>query len=119
MLTENEMDMIATKAVEKILLRMPEVIGNLMSHHAMVNKVNKEFYEKNPDLKNHKEVVVSVLQAYEGNNPSMKYEDLLSNALYDIRKKVNMIQSVNLDVVSQNPNRTVELNSTLSNNGAI
>ena len=33
-----------SKAVEKTLLMIPEVIGNLMSSHASLHKINTEFY---------------------------------------------------------------------------
>jgi len=117
MLTVDEMDKIATMAVEKILLRMPEVIGNLMSHHALSNKLNKMFYDQNPDLQNHKDVVTAVIHEIELQYPEKKYEDILQLAVPKIRSDIKTIYS--LDKTHATANLDLTVKSPIGSNGVL
>ena len=115
-LTNEQLDQIATIAVEKILLKMPEVIGRLMENHAMLNKTNIDFYNKHPEFKNHKDVVVNVLEATEGNFPEKKYEEIIQLAIPEIQKQVQQKQQLNME---KNTNPTTNLSHTNLSNGVI
>ncbi len=99
MIEEKEIEMIVDKAVEKTLLLIPEVVGNLITHHISVNKLNKDFYEKNPDLCNHKDVVTSVIEQVEGNNLPMDYSKLIDKALPEIRKRLKDTQGLDMKTI--------------------
>ena len=52
MLTQEEKDEIINAAVERTLLAIPDVVGNLMANHAMLHKLNSEFYKKYKEFAN-------------------------------------------------------------------
>ena len=97
---ESEIEIIIDRAVEKTLLMVPEVIGNLITHHVSLNKLNKEFYEKNPDLREHKVMVASVIEHTEGQNPPMDYGKLIKKALPEIRKRLEVTQGLDMQKVT-------------------
>ena len=99
-MNEIEIEDIINRAVEKTLLLIPEVIGNLITHHVSLNKLNQEFYAKNPDLRAHKKIVVSVIEDTEGKNPPMDYAELIQKALPEIRKRLNTVDSLDMENVS-------------------
>lgn len=104
MITEEEKKEIIDLAVEKALLMVPEVVGNMMAQHALLNKVNTKFYNDYPEFKEYKGLVASVVELVEGTNPNKPYEELLSIAVPEIRKKISSIQSLDM-VTSGKPDR--------------
>lgn len=106
---------IADIAVEKILAKMPEVIGNLMAHHAMLNKLNKEFYGKHPDFVNNKQLVAQVLESVEGADPSLSYQEILNKSAPVIQSKLAQADKMGLEV-SDKPNLSF-MESTRGGNG--
>ena len=112
MITQEErqsiIDEAADKAVEKALLVLPEVIGNLVTDHISMNKINSEFYAKHPEFKDHKKSVASVIEKVNGENPLLDHKDLLDKALPEIRERIKTVGSLDMDNVSSNPNRAYE-----------
>jgi hypothetical protein len=103
MITEEEKTEIinaaAAIAIERTLLSIPEVVGNLMANHAALHKLNSEFYKTNPEFASRKDIVQSVVEWVEGKNPTMKYEDILKAAVPEIKRRMLIAQDVNVDNV--------------------
>jgi len=95
-ISEDQINVIIERAVEKALLMIPEVVGNLITHHVSINKINKDFYKKYPDLREHKELVASVIEQVEGNNPPMDYQKLIDKALPFIKDRIETTSSIDL-----------------------
>ena len=116
MLTEEERNSIIdeiTKKVlltvkEDILLSIPEVIGNLMVQHISLHKLNKKFYADHKEFKDKKDVVVKIIEEIEGKDPLKKYEDILKEAVPEIRNRIKTMGSLNMTTVSKNPDRRFE-----------
>lgn len=109
---------------EKILLKLPEVVGNLMTNHATFAKANSEFYKAHPEFADHKDVVVSVLERVDGENPLLEYEDKLKKAIPEIRDRINILKRLDMVNAPKKPNRdysNVDLPQMerVSNNGAL
>lgn len=100
MITEQEKQDIINAAVERTLLMIPEVIGNLMSQHAFVHKVNKAFYDAHPELKDKKNVVASVVEVVEGENPQLSYEDILKEAVPRIKEQIKLSDGLSMSIPS-------------------
>jgi len=96
------------KAVEKTLLLIPEVIGNLMVSHAALHKMNAKFYADYPEFKDHKDVVAAVVEGIEGKDPLAKPEDIMKMAVPEIRKRLLVMKNLNMDTVTSNPNRNLQ-----------
>lgn len=105
-MTSEERQEIIDAAVEKALMLIPEVVGNLMAHHAALYKINKDFYSKYPEFKDHKQTVASVVEMIEGKDPSKEYKDILKEAVEEIRKQISTIKSLDYEETST-PSRTL------------
>ena len=103
-LTEREQYLI-DKAVEKALLKLPEVVGNLMTQHASLVQMNREFYKNNPDFANHKDVVASVIEKVDGENPLLEYDQKLARAVPEIKKRIELLKTIDIKSVSSSPKR--------------
>ena len=96
------------KAVEKALLVLPDTVGSLMMDHIAMNKLNRELYKEHPEFKDHKDAVVSVIEAIDGKNPLLDYKDKLGKAVPEIRKRIETMKSLNMETVKSNPSREYE-----------
>lgn len=101
MFTERE-EAIINAAVERTLLAIPDVVGNLMANHAALHKINLKFYDKYPEFKDKKDVVQSIVEWIEGKNTLLGYEEILEKAVPEIRKRLLIMQDVNTTNVSTN-----------------
>ena len=90
MITEEEKQEIIEAAVEKALLMIPEVVGNMMTNHVAMAKINSSFYAKHPEFKDKKDIVVSVIEMLEGQDPTVDYKDILKKAVPEIRKRIDI-----------------------------
>lgn len=105
MITEEEKQNIVDLAAEKALLLLPETVGALMAQQASLHKLNREFYAEHPEFQNHKDAVMSVIEQVEGKDPMKKYEDILKEAVPEIRKRINTMKNLDMNNVSTNPDR--------------
>jgi phenolic acid decarboxylase len=108
MITEEERNSIINEAVEKALLMLPEIIGNLMTNQVNLMKMNREFYSNYPELSKHKQLVASVVERIEGENPGMKYEDILKKAVPVIKDQMKTVNSLDFNSVDK-PSRDMSL----------
>lgn len=116
-ITQKLIDDIIFQVTEKVLLRMPEVIGNLQMNHAETNKMTKGFYKKYPDFKSDPLTVQSVVGQLEKENAGMLYEDILRKAAPMIKERMKTVSSLN---ITNKPERNkLDLNINLDSNGEI
>ena len=101
MLTQEDKEEIIAAAVERTLLTIPEVIGNLMANHAMLHKLNSEFYKAHPEFAKRKDIVQAVVEYVEGKNPLLKYEEILQKAVPEIERRMIAVKDVNVDSVTK------------------
>ena len=116
MLTEEDRNSIINEITKKvllavkedILLSIPEVIGNLMVQHISLHKLNKKFYADHKEFKDRKDVVAKIIEEIEGKDPLKKYEDILKEAVPEIKNRIKTMDSLNMTTVSKNPDRKFE-----------
>jgi len=101
MLTEDERNDIVNEAVERTLLAIPEVVGNLMANHAALHKINKKFYDAHPEFAARKDIVQSVVEAIEGKNPILEYEEILEKAVPEIQHRLLITKDVDVTNVTK------------------
>lgn len=106
-MTENEKQDIINEVVERILLMLPEIMGNLITNHISMLKTNRDFYLKHPELRDKKDIVTSVIEMIEGRDPTASHEDILRDALPEIKKRLGQIKDLNFKPVSE-PNRSLK-----------
>jgi hypothetical protein len=103
MITPEEREEIIAAAVERTLLSIPQVVGNLMLNQSIMLKNSKKFYEDNPDFVDHKDIVSSVIEITEGSNPYINRKDLLDKAVPEIKKRISMIDKLDTKYVISKP----------------
>ena len=106
MITDEERQSIINEAVEKALLVLPEVVGNLMMSQARNQKLIKDFYEKHPDLVPNPHIVAATVEKVEGDNPGMKYEEILAKSIPLIRSRLSASKTLDTKNLGK-PNRNL------------
>ena len=101
MITEAEKQEIINAAIEKLLLMLPEVIGNLITNHAALAKINKEFYDKHSEFRKHKDVVASVVERIESLNTMDDYKSILEKSVPEIKKAIADTKNLNMTDVAK------------------
>jgi len=96
-ITTEEFNKIVFEVTEAILLRMPEVLGNLIQEHAVANKMNKKFYESHPEFKSNISTVRSVVEQVESENTSLEYKEILDKATPLIKERIKLITSSDIE----------------------
>lgn len=95
MITPEEKESIINEAIERALLKLPEVVTSLIQTKIAQEKIKAEFFDKNKDFKLHPDVVAGIISSIEGNSPGRKYEDILNEATPKIREKIGTVGSLN------------------------
>jgi len=111
MITDEERNEIINQAVEKAMLVLPEVVGNLITQHVALSKLNSEFYASHPEFKDKKDIVASVVEMIDGENPLIDYKDLLDKAVPRIKERIKITEG--LDLKSANLNIDRDFNGKL------
>jgi len=96
------------KSVEKTLLMLPEVIGNLMQSHAALHRINAKFYGDHPEFKDHKDVVAAVVEGVEGKHPTLEHQEILDRAVPEIRRRIALMSKLDMTRVTSTPERKLE-----------
>ena len=105
MITDEERNEIINQAVEKAMLVLPEVVGNLITQHVALSKLNSEFYASHPEFKDKKDIVASVVEMIDGENPLIDYKDLLDKAVPRIKERIKITEGLDLKSANLNIDR--------------
>lgn len=108
MITPEERNEIINAAVEKALLLLPDTVGSLITEHVALTKINAEFYKSHPEFKDRKDIVASVIEKVDGENPLLDYKDVLGKAVPEIKRRIETVESLNMTSVTPNPSRAYE-----------
>ena len=76
-------------AVEESLKTLPTVVTHLAAQAAYLKELSDNFYKQNPDLAKEKMLMARCLEKVEGENPGLKYEDLLPKAARLARSRIS------------------------------
>jgi hypothetical protein len=77
-----------TRAIEDCIKMLPEVVTRMVANTTATNAMTKDFYSRNKGFKDHKEIVMSVVQEVESQNPGLDYSEILKKAEPIIKKKI-------------------------------
>ena len=92
---------VVNEVVEKILLMLPEIMGSLITNHMSKIKLNKDFYLNHPEFRDNKDIVASIIEMVEGQDPTVDYEDILHKAVPEIKKRLGQVKDLNFKPVSK------------------
>lgn len=82
---------ICQKAVQEALKALPQVTDFLVKQSHLLHKLSKQFYEKNPDLAENRDLVVSTIEEVESANPGLSYEKVLEKVTPLVKEKMKHI----------------------------
>lgn len=119
MITQEEKKELINEITEAILVNMPDVLGKLMTQHAMKNKLKKNFFESNPDFIGHNELIAEILLKVEGENLSLSYEDILDKATPMIKERIGLIKNLNVETVADVKELDLKVAQSDMTNGAL
>lgn len=116
-----EFDKIVFKVTEDVLLRIPDVMGNLIKSHIENIEINKRFYTKNPEFKANPEIVRHIVEQKEKEDISLNYEEILDNARPLIKQRIKQLTVCDIETKPDLLSLSYEfkVNSDTSSNGAI
>jgi len=115
-LTDEQVDKIVFLVTEKILLRMPEVIGNLMTNHAEKNKIRLAFLDQHPEFKTNLDVVRSVIEDVESNDLTKGMQDILTESVPEIKKRISMVDKMDFGLTDVPSKKSL---TVINDNGVI
>ena len=101
MITNDERESIINEATERMLLKIPDVIGNLITNYATKIRVNKEFYTKYPEFNDHRETVASVIEGLENLNTFKPFNELVNESVPEIRRRIETLKDINFTSVKK------------------
>ena len=90
---------VVDEVVEKVLLMLPEIMGNLITNHISKLKLNKDFYLSHPEFRDKKDIVASVIEMVEGLDPTVDYEDILHKAVPEIKRRLGKVKDLDFKPV--------------------
>jgi len=105
MISEEEKQQIIDAAVEKALLLLPSVMGNLMAQQATYSRLTSQFYKDHPSFAKHKDVVAACIEKVDGSFPTLPYEEKLKRAIPDIEATIKTLSVAGTQEVQGKPNR--------------
>jgi len=97
-LTEDEVNIFVEKLInisgERVLKALPSVIDFLVKQTSYIKELSTDFYAKNKDLVEHKDLVAHIIEQVESDNPGKKYEEILAKVAPEARKKLSHTYNV-------------------------
>lgn len=95
MISLEEKEEITKEVIEEVLLRMPEVVGNLMKELGAKTKILGHFQKTCPEAKKNPALVAKLMEQTELENPGMSYQQILDKVKGDVSEKIALAESVN------------------------
>lgn len=99
-LTPEEIEKLTDIIAEKVMIRLPEAIGNLIHTFTWMAKVNQNFYKDNVDLVKHKDVVMQVMEEVEAAKLGQSYEEIVNKALPIIKERIKIGDKLSMSSVN-------------------
>jgi hypothetical protein len=76
------------------LRTLPKTIEYLLKQSASIKQLSEDFFTRNKDLQNHKDLVGQVLEQTEAENPGMAYDKLLEKVEQRTRSKLGTLKTI-------------------------
>lgn len=93
-LTEQDLEKFQQHIVEMTLRTLPKTIEYLLKQSASIKQLSEDFFTRNKDLQNHKDLVGQVLEQTEAENPGMAYDKLLEKVEQRTRSKLGTLKTI-------------------------
>ena len=99
---ELEIERVSNIVMQRLLLRMPEVVGNLMRSVALKKKLGTQLFHDHPDFVAHKQLVMKVIESVEGKDVTKDYSDVIQEAIPIIQRQIGLVDGINMTSIKPN-----------------
>lgn len=83
-----------TKAIERAILYLPTAVDSLAKNMAVTQKLFKEFIEAHENYKEHKELVLKIVQEEELRGHTKTFEEILEDSAKRIDEAIARIEHI-------------------------
>ena len=83
--------------VEESLKTLPQVMAHVSASAAYLKKTSDDFYKANKDLNKHRRLMAETIMKVEGENPGLKYTEVLEKAAEEARKIIPNLTPETID----------------------
>ena len=81
-------------AVEGTLRKLPEIVDKMVVNATASQAMQKDFFTRNKDFMEHRNIVAETIQNVESLNPNMDYSDILKTAEPVIKEKILALKGI-------------------------
>lgn len=101
MITAEDRESLINEITERMLLKIPEIVGNLITIYADKIRMSKEFYAKYPEFNDHKDIVAAVIESIDGNSKFKPFKEVVEDSVPLIRKRIEAYKDIDVKTVSK------------------
>ena len=101
MISEDEKEGLINEIVERMLLKIPDIVGNLITLYADKIRMSKEFYAKYPEFSDHRDVVASVIESMDANSKFKPFKEVVEDSVPVIRKRIGLLKGIDMKTVKK------------------
>jgi hypothetical protein len=107
MITPEEREEIIQAASERALFLLPQIVGNLLAQKIAQFKMNSQFMREHKEFEGKENIVQQTIEMVRGKFPLKEYEDILKEAVPEIRERIKDREKMDFNIVSKRPPLTV------------
>ena len=99
MITDEEKEILINEITERMLLKIPDIVGNLITVYAEKIRMSKEFYAKYPEFSDHKDVVASVIESLDANSKFKPFKEVVEDSVPVIRRRIESLKNIDMKTI--------------------
>jgi hypothetical protein len=88
-------------AVERALLMLPEAVEHLIMQKAATKGITSQFFKDNKEISAHLDLVQSIIEKTEGENPGIPFSKVLELAEPIIKDKIKKLSAADYKMVER------------------
>jgi hypothetical protein len=96
-----EREKLINEITERMLLKIPDIVGNLITLYADKIRMSKEFYAKYPEFADHKDVVASVIESIDANSKFKPFKEVVDDSVPVIRRRIESLKGIDMKSVKK------------------
>jgi len=90
--TSEDLEQMHQRIIEHALKALPGAVDYLMKQSHTLKKTSEEFYEKNPRLTKHRQMVAQLVEQTEAKNPGRSYREILSEVETEAKRRLDDLE---------------------------
>lgn len=95
-MTAEEKEELVSACAERVLLMLPQVLGNLMQELAAQRKLTEQLYKDHPEFTKNTDIVRSVMQQVDSETPGKQWKEKVEMAVPIIKSRIKVIGSMDM-----------------------